>query len=319
MIRSFISIRLLQGFRELKTLGWWRVAVLLVVMLGAAIAFYRQMQLFPGCLYAAGVVAAVVSVIHLSRKDQKFMLLTGSVPLKIYLAEYTFFSLPVLLIMVFSPHWYLAPALVVWYLGLSRVYRVPLRKIRSIRTFPLIPRDNFEWRSGIRTNLWPLLVLYLLCLGFLSYAYVSLFVLWILMAFIIPFYQEFEPLEILGCWELDPRAFLRKKITSHLWFFLLVTAPVMVGYGLFHPGEAWIALVVWLLSLINLAFFILSKYAAYTPGGKMPGGNFPVSLVHLSMLVPVAGPFLFPLPLLMGIRAYRKSLVTLKPYLDVYN
>lgn len=319
MIKYFLRLRILQIRRELLQLGWWRAGILLVICFFGGVALYQQLRLFPRCLYVTGLLAIAVGMIHLSRKDKTFVLMTGESPARIFFAEYAVFSVPVFILMLLTPFWYLPLALLATYAGLSVLYYRPYQKTGFTRSFSFLPPDNFEWESGIRINFWVLLLLYLAAIGFSVYAYVSLYILWLLVAVIASFYQECEPLQILGTWEMPPREFVHRKVRSHLKCYLVFCAPIILAYVICHPRTSWLAVLVVVLSCVNLSFFILSKYAIYEPQRKLTANATLVSVIHLFMLVPMAGPFLFPVPLVMGIRAYRKSLHQLKYYLNAYN
>ncbi|HEX5555884.1 MAG TPA: hypothetical protein VFX43_21755 [Chitinophagaceae bacterium] len=314
MIGRFLKIRILQVGRELSSLGWWRTVVLLAVLAVGGIAIYRQTGLYPNCLYVTAVAALVVLGIHLYRKDKEFILLTGTDPMKIYVAEYAFFSVPVFILMLFTEHWYCAILLLAVYFLLSLIRYTPGKKTRTGYAPAIIPRDNFEWMAGIRGNLPVILVLYVAALGLLIYPYASIFVLWLLLGLIASFYQWCEPSDILQLAELPPKGFIRRKLKSHLKGYLFFSAPILIGYVIFQPATAWVALVIYAISFINLAFFILSKYAVYQPCHSSPAGNVLTSVIHFCMFVP----FLLPLPLLMCLRAYKKSQHQLKEYLDAY-
>lgn len=319
MAREFLRIRITQCWRELKALGWWRATVAGVGVLGGLTAFSAWTRHFPTSLYAFGGLLLCVAAIHFWRQDKDFMRVSQGSLFPVCLVEYLIFTAPFLLLVLLSPSWYLAPVAPVFYAILCRVSFSSRGKIRLIGALPFVAADNFEWKSGIRLNFWQILVFYAACLGFVRFPYVSLYLWWVLLVLIIPFYQEYEALDMLERWELAPAAFLHKKLTSQLKYYLLFSAPIFGAYILLHAGDIWIALAVWVLSAINLSWFILSKYASYQPARKMQGGNLVVTLVHLAMLIPMAGPFMIPVPLVLGLRAYRKSLHRLKPYLDAYD
>lgn len=317
MIAGFLTIRFRQLRRELAALGWWRAVLVVVAAAGLVAVFYRVMcrALAP---YGAAALVACVAFVHLSRTDKRFILLTTASFFGLCLSEYLLFTAPFILAglcspgrtyMLFVPPAYAALCLVQW---------LPDRQLRLRARMPSLRGENFEWMSGIRQNIWPLAALYIACLGFVAFPYVSLYLWWLLMTVLISFYQEYEPLELLGCWELPPSAFLRKKLAVQLATYGWFSAPLFVTYSIVHPSGALIALGVWALSAISLSGFVLAKYAGYRPGEKVPGGSLLLTLVHLALLIPLAGPFIIPVPLALAARACYKSVYRLKPYLDAY-
>lgn len=300
-------------------MGWWRSVLIFLLFLCSGWFMYKQMNISPGCYYMTGLIALSTALIHIYRKDKRFLLTTGIKVTKTYFAEYTFFSIPFLVLMAFSIHWYCLFILLVFYLMISTVNYTYRQKARNRYTLPFLPEKNFEWISGIRKNLLPLSGLYLLALVLLKYPYASLLVLWIMLAIIASFYQECEPSEVINLPELPPPLFILQKLKLHLVTYLLFSIPILSGYSIFHIHTAWEACIIFILSLINLSLFILSKYALYEPSQNLSANNLLVTIIHLCMLVPVIGQFLFPVPLLMSARAYRRSLNNLKPYLDAYH
>ncbi|TAM99275.1 MAG: hypothetical protein EPN39_06995 [Chitinophagaceae bacterium] len=315
---NFLKIRLIQLKRELISLGWWRVILICLFVILSGWFIYKEMKIFPGCYYITGFIGLITAMIHIYRKDKIFILITGAETLKIYFAEYAFFSIPVLVLMALTIHWYCLFALLCFDFVLSFINYTPQQKNRGGYTFSFIPKDNFEWISGIRKNSWFLSGLYLLALALLKYPYASLFILWIMLAIIASFYKECEPFDIINLSELPPKLFILQKLKLHFKSYFVFSIPILAGYCIFHIQTVWEALIIFVLSLINLSLFILSKYAVYEPKQDLSANNLLVTLIHLCMLVPVIGQFLFPVPLLMSIRAYRKSLHNLNLYLDAY-
>lgn len=277
------------------------------------------MRSSPSCYYMIGLISATALFIQIYRKDKRFLSTTGMDTFKIYFSEYTFFSIPLLILIAFSPCWYCLFILPALFAVISLVTFSPNRKIQTLYTLPFIPYTNFEWISGMRKNLWSVLILYLLAFYLFRYPYASLFVLWIMLGIIASFYKECEPFNIINLSELPPKKFIHTKLKLHLRLYILFTLPIMVGYCIFQIQTAWAALIIFVLLLINLSLFIVSKYAIYKPTKILSANNSLITVIHMCMIIPVIGQFLFPVPLLMSIRAYRKSLHNLKQYLDAYH
>src|SRR5699024_10932148 len=122
-----------------------------------------------------------------------FLMMTGIARAKIYITEYHFFSLPILIAIALSVHWYCLFILTASYFLFSVC---PCRSIMlngKLRfSFPLILKDNFEWISGFRKNIGSLSFFYLLALALLCYPYASLYALWLLLGIVGTFYRECE-------------------------------------------------------------------------------------------------------------------------------
>lgn len=318
MIFYFIKTRLNQLKREMIAIGRWRLILILLFLILGGWFVFKKMNKSPDYYYTTALFVLIILIIHVYRKDKRFIKITGSNPPKIYFFEYTFFSIPLLVLMSFTIRWYCLFILLGFNVFISFIDYTPPQTIRGGYSFSFIPKNNFEWISGIRKNLWILSGLYLLALALLKYPYASLFILWIMLAVIASFYKECEPFDIINLSEFPPKLFIIQKLKLHFKSYIIFSLPILVGYGIFHLNTAWEALIIFILSLINFFLFILSKYAIYEPGQDLSANNLLVTIIHLCMLVPVIGQFLFPVPLLMSIRAYRKSLHNLNLYLDAY-
>lgn len=318
MRAAFLKIRWKQLLRELASLGWWRAGIVLVVTGAALAAFYHWTRSASAALYANLFLGGAVLLVHLARRDKRFIQTAAGSLRQICLVEYLVFTAPFLVIGLGSAFWYETAALPFFYAAISGIGYTTGTKTMFLRRLPFVAAANFEWKAGMRLYFFAIFFLYVACLGFLGYAYVSLYLWWLLLALIIPFYQVCEPLDLLRAWELAPAPFLWRKLRVQLGTYGAFSTPFFVAYGLFHPAQAWIALLVWGLSAVNVAWFALAKYAAYEPAAPAQGGGVLATLVHLAMLIPMAGPFMALVPLVMVLRAFRRSLSHLKSYLHAY-
>ncbi|MTI32384.1 hypothetical protein [Xanthovirga aplysinae] len=186
-------------------------------------------------------------------------------------------------------------------------------RVSKIPESKFIPITNFEWRSGLRKNFYAILPIYLLALSLSFFPYVSLLLLWVFSFFLSSFYMECEPLDILLARSEDSaQSFIKEKLREHLQLYIFITFPIVLLYGIFHFGSFWIPLVVYLLSLINICYFILSKYASYEPNMILKANT----VLHVMVSFGIFLPFLLPLSLILCIRNYFISIEKLKYYLD---
>ena len=310
----FFTVRWRQLMREAAAVGGWRLLILLAITAAVALLLYQQMQVFPNCLVVTGLLTGCLAAVHLQRNDLFFIDTTGLSVRGVLRTEYIVGSLPALLLLFLSPYPYCGFILLAAGLFLPFLRFRKSKGLRGVRPVPWIPHQNFEWIAGLRKNRWLLLPLYGGALLLLPYAYVSLFLWWLMTTVVSSFYSECEPQLFLQLPEQPPARFLKDKLRLHLRVYAVCSLPVLGGYLIFHPADAWVVVLAYLFSLINLTFFLLSKYAAYVPDQKHTGQTNLASLLHLLMLVP----FLCPLPLVMSIRAYAKAKQNLKPYLHAY-
>ncbi len=315
MAANFLRLRLIQLAREIEALGIFRALLCLGLLFAAGFGFYRQMQSYPNRIYAIALAMLVILTIQIRRNDKKFISTMVTCPTLIYFSEYLFFSLPLLIIVIAAARWsYAIPYLLLCILISLISYRHK-PKAGIINLSGIVPADAFEWIAGIRKHSWYILPLYLCAIALVFVKFASLFLLIMVLSAIASFYQECEPLNILQVKELSAKRFIWKKLKSHVKLYLLSAAPIIAGYCLFNPETAWVAMLIFILSTINLCFFILSKYALYQPGIKLTSNSVATGIALISMFIP----FLLPLPLIMCLRDYNRALSNLDHYLNAYN
>ena len=315
MYFPFIKVRLLQLKREVILLGPFYTLFFLGLFTFAGLVLHRQMNLLPNAYYALAIISLLPLSIQLTRNDKRFVATTANRPHLVYFFEYIFFSIPIIIVMLLSQHGHLTFLLLPIYYIIALIEYQPRRRKGIIPYSRFLPADNFEWIAGFRRYGWYILPVYVLALAFIPAKFVSLLLLWLILGIISSFYQEGEPLTILMAKEIPARKFIRQKLRNHLKLYSLFSLPIIPGYSLLNWETAWVALLLFLLSIINVCFFILSKYSHYVPNTKIKSNNISIGLALISMLIP----FFLPLPLLMSIRAYAKSKNNLKQYLDAYD
>jgi hypothetical protein len=232
----------------------------------------------------------------------------------VFAADYVLLSLPVLLLETVRGFFPVAPAIVAGCVLVGRI-KQPRIRAKYFRVPRLIPVEAFEIRAGFRRYGGMLLIFYILAYAALWLPYVSFVMLWFCVLFLSNFLKDCEPAALLCSRELDARRFLRRKLRVNLLFVALSVAPVCLPYTLMHPGDWWLSGGFFILSVCNVALFILIKYAYYRPGKKITGGQIPVILSALGIPVPVLAPFTIACLL----RYYRLSIRNLTPYLYAYH
>jgi hypothetical protein len=235
-------------------------------------------------------------------------------PWRVFAADYVLLSLPVLLLEIVRGFLPVALAVIA---GCVLVGRIKQPHIQA-KHFPiprLIPVEVFEIRAGFRRYGGMLLLFYTVAYAALWLPYVSFVMLWFCVLFLLDFFNNCEPVILLCSRELAVRRFLRWKLSVNLLFFGLSVTPVCLLYTLIHPGGWWLSGGFFVLSVCNVALFILVKYAYYRPNEKITGGQIPVVLSALSILIPVLAPFTIACLL----RYYLLSIRNLTPYLYAYH
>lgn len=257
------------------------------------------------------VVVSLMGAYHFTRSDSRFLFHITDYAYLFKYVEYLVFSSPFLIVFLLKGN-YAGVVIQVVLLFVISVTPIPHIVVSSF-TFAgkLAPAACFEWISGIRKNFIPLAFLYFLAFALVYFKFASLVVLWLIIGIVAGFYFECESVQILICEQKNAGQFVRHKIHSHLRLMLLYFAPVVVVYTIFHPEHYWLSAAFLCVCSINLVFFVVIKYAAYKPNENLNANSIFTVIAIMSVFIPV----LLPIPLLMSVRGYYRSISNLKEYL----
>lgn len=249
------------------------------------------------------------------RRDYRFMHIIAEYPVKVFCLEYLLLSIPLLFVLSIHGHWIIAGSV------FSGIVLIALKRqgnyhVKSGFTLPgFVPYSLFEIRCGARRYGLFLFVLYLIAWGTLPFPYVSLAVFWLLTLSLADLFGTSEPVNILCTPELPPAKFLHRKLKINLLAFLCVITPLCLVYLLVHPEAWWFSLYYLIAMTTNIALVIASKYAHYSPGEKIMGGQIAIIISFFCVAVPI----LYPLILFYLIKNYLAARRNLKTYLDAYD
>lgn len=316
MIIKFINLRIIQIKRELNNLGIFFSLFYLCLFVFLGIFAFKEVSQYPGTLFvSSGLNIILLSTIHINRKDKKFVTSIVSRPGLLFFVEYVILSIPFLVIILISDYWYYSILYFPIYFAIVLINYTPKNKAKFTGISKIIPLNNFEWIAGFRKYFWLILILYFIAAALLFINYVSLFFLWLILGIISSFYQECEPVNIIQLDELPVNSFIIKKLKDHIGIYLLFALPLITGYCLFNIETAWIALIFYFLSTINLCFFILVKYSFYKPDKTLIAYRIFAAIAQCGIIFP----FLLLVPLIMCFRQYKIAKLNLEKYLDAYN
>jgi hypothetical protein len=267
-------------------------------------------------LTEAGV--GLLALLHLSRRDARFLTLAGHSPRRVFAAEYLILLLPVAGVLALGGEVRLVPAVLLaglllamvpsgWF-SLARARRAERRPV-----FRLAPLSAFEWVSGLRRSLLAFVVLYLVMIP--ASAFPAALVVLLLLATwtICGFYTEGEGWHLVQVFGLGPGAFLRAKIGRALGLWAISITPLAALFLARHTA-LWPVLVVALTgSAAVLVGSVAAKYAAYRQGRTWGafGSLIPLVLTATLLVPPVAAYLLF--------RLWRMAERNLDPYLHAFD
>ena len=311
---NFQVVRFIQLFRELKTLGLLYSLLLILSSVAAFYFFYKVQVSDKGILISGIVIAILLQIIHVSRSDHRFISLAVENPRRIYLMEYFVFTVPFIILSLISSGKPFMLLLLVVILVISSIPVTTFKISAKSRTAFLINDRNFEWKAGMRKSGVVLVILWIAALALLVVPFASLVVLWFLLLAVSGYYEAGESREMIESYEMDARKFIHQKLKEQLMTFLIPIIPILVTSMLLYPERWWVFCLFAVFSLLNLAVFIVSKYAVWRPGEI----NRASSIVNVICMFGLFLPFFLPLPIFVFIRNYRKSIVNLQPLLHDY-
>jgi hypothetical protein len=285
-------------------------------MLGfAGIYLFSMMREQTAAMVISAVFLALVLLIHDRRRDYRFMHVVAASPWRVFGMEYLLLAFPLLLVLSVHRHWIIAGALlaVVLLIALKKQTVFQLKSGFAVPKF--IRYSLFELRCGIRRYGLLLLVVCLIAWGTLPFPYVSLGVFWFFTLILADLFRTSEPLNIICTPELPPAGFLHRKLKENLTAYLCLLAPLCLACLAVHPEDWWLSAYYLLAMTTNAALVIASKYAHYSPGEKIMGGQIAIIISFCCVAVPI----LYPLTLFYLIKNYPAARRNLKIYLDAYD
>ncbi len=308
---DFLLVRKAQVKREIRAMGLLYSFFLLLFLL-LAIGFYsKAQQLRESSLYALAIISLLITSVHYTRRDHGFINAVAENPVSVYLAEYFVLTLPLFIVSLFFGNLLILLSLPVILLCIS-CWKITAKKSNHLIFFQLLVKDpNFEWKSGLRKMGIVLAFLWILAIALVWVPFAPLVVLWFFLLTLSSFYEEGESREMLESYQMGAKVFVRNKIYNQVRIYLLTILPVITAAGIFFPERWWVLILFMVFGSLNLAVFVVSKYAVWQPGEINRSGSVLNSVCMLGLFLP----FLLPLPVLVFFRNYRKAIHNLNPVL----
>lgn len=316
MKKTILLFRCKQFTKIVKDIPFLYRLLILGMTAFAGIYLFSALKDQTAAMIISLIFLFLVWLIQEKRKDYRFMHLVAACPPTVFCLEYLLLSLPLLLALAIHRHWIIAGAVLLGILLTAWKKQTDFHLNSGLIRLPEFIRFSlFELRCGIRQYGLFLPVAGLIALGTLPFPYVSLGIFWFLTLFLTEMFRTSEPLNILCSVELPPAGFLHRKLKINLAAYLCVITPLCLAYAAVHPGDWWLSLYYLAYMTANVALVVVSKYACYSPGEKIMGGQVAIMLSFFGVAVPV----LFPLTLCYLIKHYLAARRNLKLYLDAYD
>ncbi len=315
MITALIKIRFNQLIREFSGIGIFRFLFLIGLAVFLVAMVFAFIGKTPHKFYVSGIILLLILSMHIKRADRKFVKILVLRPYRVYFAEYSLLSLPLIFSLVYFQEWVIIIEFIFGLIIISSIAYSPKPVTRNNRLIRFIPSKSFEWKAGVRKNFLPLSLIWVA--GMLGSFVVGVVpVVIIVLAFIIfGFYQQNEPVSILISGQQGTKKFLWDKIVDLQIQFTLLLAPLLLAFFIFHPQFWFVPVLEYVLFSFVFVYIILMKYAFYEPGSKNSANQVLVAFGPLSILVP----FMLPVIWLLSIKYYFNAKSNLKIYLDDYN
>lgn len=305
-----IKLRIISSLRWIIQLGFVRIIVMLVFAAGFFKSLFDIKNSFTGAAVIILLNASIIYSLHFSRKDDFLLSSLGLNKKALYIFEYLLYSLPFLFLLALSDFYFLSFYIVIL-LGViiniksGRSFKINISSVKSI-----FPAYAFEWMSGMRQNLIPIGIIYLMGCIFSFHIAGGILSIIVLTLIFSSFYIENEPLIFIELYKMSAKKLVNTKILQAIKIFLILIFPLVILHLIFFY-ERWyfVGGVLFICSLIIIAS-VLTKYAFYSEEISSSKMNYIINGVIVFSFVSafyMTGPFLFPLPFIMLIYLYKKA------------
>jgi hypothetical protein len=310
MIRQILKIRIKQAYRNISTVGLFRIAIIVIIFLLFSAFIFRQLQQNPNGLITILLLIVAIFFIHIKRKDKNLLFTIYKKTQLIYLAEYFTFTTPFLIILLIAKRYDL---ILYQLIGVSLIpfLKTSLsdKKLNlNNKLLEKIPYNCFEIKSGIRSNFYFLISINITGLIFGFWVATAPIIILINTLVFSGFYQICEPRNVIEINKQKPDKFILEKITSNLIIFATIQLPTTILFLLFNYQYFAIVFIVFGISILLIILSILLKYALYSPNANLSGNSIILGIAIV----------LLPILFLMLPVYYFKAKNNLKHYLDDY-
>lgn len=315
MLKEIVKIRIKQATRSILGIGIFRV-VFLIIMIGLGIVIvFAGASKNKTAYYISAAFLLLLLIIQLRRKDKKFLRTNFYNYKIIFLFEYLTLSIPLTFCLIYYSHFLqMIGILLSCVVVINLDIKINIRT-RNTKLQELLPSDSYEWKSGVRKYFFFIIFVLILALStsfFVASVPVAIFAIGIL---IISFYENNEPWQMLEALELSAPKLLLHKIKRQFILFLIIVAPLIIAFIVFHP-ELWYIVVVEFVAFVFVySYIIVLKYAFYEPNIKTSSSQIlTVGGIFIGFIPP-----LLPILWIMTAWFYFKAVDNLKNYLNAYN
>jgi hypothetical protein len=309
-----------------------RTLILINILVFLSLFIYQSIERSHQSRTASVIAGLLILTLHASRKDKRFIRINFENGYTIFLIEYIVISLPLLIIFCLFNDWrnliitsliiFLVPAInlntgsadIPSFLKLFNPFSSNLRLRFNIK-IPFVKPEAFEWISGIRRYFIVFVPVYLIILAFSFKAYVAPIGLLVISAVISGFYFYGESRDFIELFSQNYKMFLILKIRLSVKYLFILFIPIVTIALIFQPSTWYFITGAIIIAAIIQIIAVIFKYALFSENSDLGHNSIIVFINVICVLVP----FLWPLPIVMGIKYYLKAQNNLKNYLDDNN
>lgn len=284
MIAFFTTLRLKQTYRMFAEIGIGMLLILLFLVGIMTLALLAKLEKVESIYWAFLIGFPAISV-HFARKDVYFLKHINIKKQFIYSIEYLLLSIPLVITMAFFQK---PTTLLLGILYSVGVSFLPQWKIKiNIKTydFTFIPLSLYEWRIGFRKNAWSFFFIYFLAFAAAKFEGTILIFALLSAMTISPFYDCCEPKE----WFLTNFS-LWKRVRNHLLAWSIFILPHLLLFEILHADLWYLGLIAWYFGAMCTAFYVVYKYAAWSPFRTKIGMSAASSIFVAMMVVVFTSP-----------------------------
>lgn len=309
----FLLLHAKRWLRFASELGFVRLVVVLIFL---AMGFrFMQLRLEAGQHYFPLLVIPIVQMIQFRRKDFSLLNNLGINDTVLYMGIYLVLCAPSLLVFLVYEEWL--------YAAVTTAFGILIPFTKQIKADPdrwfvsmgdFLPVKYFEWRSGLRQYGLAVSALLLIGLGLSFVPYAVSLVLFFLTLNTTVFYLFGESKELLVACGKSPAHLIRQKLLGHFKLFYTMVSPLVILSVVFHHDSTSLMVLAYvsLMSFFASINAVLFKYVSYAPGARFDNNTVLQGLMLAFFLVP----FLMPVPIVMAVINYRRSINNLKVYFN---
>jgi hypothetical protein len=306
-LSEYYSFRAKQIFRVLKDIGIGHL-IILTPILFIGVLGVLQLILTNHNFTIAGFLLFSLAGNHWNRKD-RFFLEQLSLPIAIiFCLDYGILCSPFIACFIFWAKWQNLIVLIIGICILALV-KPPYHKGINKKTFfffslEWIPLELFEWRAGLRKNIWSFIFLYLLGLGLCFYPVTAPAIVFFMAFGVTTFFQFFENKDLLLAINHDKKL-LQKKTLGSLKLFNLLMLPHYLLFAFLNPHPKYLGAfaIVIIISQLIIIFSIAMKYKTYSFHEHKIYNSLPLAIFVACWTLP----FLWPIPIFMIIHFWKKA------------